>query len=248
MSGLTFDRVSVKNILKDITFTAKAGEVTALIGKNGSGKTTALRAVSGELKYKGRITVSGKDIDGIPARERARLVSLMPQMLPSPQITVRELVALGRFPHSGAYGALNGKDLETVDNAIKTADIEHIRDLRADTLSGGERKSAFLALLLAQDTPVVMLDEPTAHLDAEKRRALYSVMRALSREGRTVLCVMHDINDALDIGDKLILLDKGGLAFSGTPTSFHSSGLAESIFGLEKCTLTNNGGNYVYYI
>lgn len=248
MSALTFENVSVKNILHDISFTVETGGITALIGKNGSGKTTALRAAAGDVRYSGKITVKDKDISLFAPKERARLVSLMPQMLPSPHITVEELVRLGRFPYTGGYGTLSENDLKAVTRSLELAGISHMRRSLVDEISGGERQSAFLALLLAQDTPVVMLDEPTAHLDIGKRRKLHEIMRTMADSGKAVLCVMHDINDALDLGDKIILLDKGELVFSGTPTAFHSGEYAKDIFALEKCTLTKNGEDLTYYI
>lgn len=248
MSGLVFENVTVKNILHEISFAANKGEVTALIGKNGSGKTTTLRAAAGDIKYVGKIIAEDRELSLVSPKERARIVSLMPQMLPSPHITVEELVRLGRFPYAGAYGVPDEKDLAMVSESLRLAGISHMRRSFVDEISGGERQGAFLAMLLSQDTPVVMLDEPGAHLDVGKRRKLYEMMRTMSDRGKAVLCVMHDINDALSLCDKIILLDKGRPVFSGTPESFHSSGLAKDVFGLEKCTLTKNGEDCVYYI
>lgn len=247
MSELVFENVSVNNILHNVSFTVEKGRITALIGKNGSGKTTALRAAVGELKYGGKITVKEKELSLLAPKERARLVSLMPQMLPAPHITVGELVRLGRFPYTGVYGVPDDNDLEAVSRSLGLAGIAHMRRSFVDEISGGERQSAFLALLLAQDTPVVMLDEPTAHLDIGKRRNLYEMIRTMADRGKAVLCVMHDINDALDIGDKIVLMEKGATVFSGIADDFRASGLAEAVFSLRKYTLSDGVTEKIYY-
>ncbi len=242
--NLTFENVCVKNILDGVSFTAAGGKVTAMVGKNGSGKTTALRAAAGALKYDGRISAGGEDLRSLSARQAARLVSLMPQILPAPQITVRELVRLGRFPYSGGYGSISAADEEKVNEALKSAGAWELSARRVDRISGGERQRAFFALLLAQDTGAVMLDEADAHLDAERRRALNRGVRAMAEGGKVVLCVMHDINDALAIADKIILLDNGRLIFSGSSENFCENKYPENIFSLFPYELKDGGVIY----
>ena len=242
--NLTFENVCVKNILNNVSFTAASGKVTVMVGKNGSGKTTALRAASGALKYSGKITAGERDLLSVSAKQAAKLVSLMPQILPAPQITVRELVRLGRFPYSGVYGSLSSEDEKKVSESLERAGVSELSARRVDRISGGERQRAFFALLLAQDTPVVMLDEAGAHLDAEGKRELNRDVRAIADSGKTVLCVMHDINDALGIADKIVLLDKGKLIFSGDAKEFCEKEYPEEIFSLSPYELKDGGVIY----
>lgn len=224
-----------KKILENINLSFEKGTVTAVIGKNGSGKTTLLSAVAGLVKYDGQMTVQGKELTALPHKERARLLSLLPQTLPAPPITVEALAEMGRQPYLDLGQRLTAKDKETVSRAISDIGIEKLRNKQLDEISGGERQKAYLAMVLAQNTQVLLLDEPTTYLDAEYERELFSIIKRLKDErGKTVITVMHDLSSALEIADKVLLLNRGGVAFFGTSGECEKSGIIEESFGVQK--------------
>ena len=223
-----------KEILSDVSFTAETGKITILLGRNGCGKSTLLRAVSGSLAYRGKISVDGREIAALRPGQRARCVAVMPQMMRAPQMTVREFVGLGRQPYTGLCGILSPADHEKVEDVLGKTNLVPLADAYLPELSGGERQKAYFALLLAQDTPCLLLDEPGSHLDAEYNKALNRFLLSERERGKTVLAVLHDINQALEIADKIIVLHQRAVAFAGTPAAFADSFLPETLFGLCK--------------
>lgn len=236
---LEFSALSVtldhRDILTDISFAVKKGRITALLGKNGSGKTTLLRAVNQEIAYRGRIRIASQPTDALAPRERARHIALLPQILPKVDLTVGELIMLGRTPYLGLLSHPSSADREAVTTAMRDTGLLPLRERRVASLSGGERQRAYLAMLLAQSTPCILLDEPTTYLDADTRKQLLSLLGSLSRRHqKTVLAVLHDINDAIRIADDIALLAGGHLEFYGTVESFLEARLPETHFGLER--------------
>ncbi|MBQ2719597.1 MAG: ABC transporter ATP-binding protein [Clostridia bacterium] len=219
-------------ILSNVSFTLKKGSVTVLLGKNGSGKTSLLRCLSRELIPFGSITLAGDPLASLPPRERARRLGLMPQLLPPTDMSVRELCLLGRSPHRRLLSRLSRTDRAAVSHALEVTGLMPLAERSVHSLSGGEQRRAFFATLLAQDTPLLLLDEPTAHLDAAARRHLLSLVSRVAREeGRTVLCVLHELSDAVRLADRVLVLDNGQLAFDGTTAEFIASPLPEHHFG-----------------
>lgn len=223
-----------KEILSDVSFAAETGKITILLGRNGCGKSTLLRAISGSLAGRGLVRIDGQDIAKLRPGQRARCVAVMPQMMRAPQMTVREFVALGRQPYTGLCGILSPADHEKVEKVLEKTNLLPLADAYLPEISGGERQKAYFALLLAQDTPCLLLDEPGSHLDAEYNKALNRFLFSERERGKTVLAVLHDINQALEIADKIIVLNAGTVAFDGTPTAFADSSLPETLFGLRK--------------
>ena len=221
-----------KKIIDDISFTAKCGEITTLIGLNGSGKTTLLSSALNGHRYTGEILANGISVSSISRRELAKRISFMPQVLPSPNISTEALVSFGRSPHTSFSGILSPEDRQAVSIALKEMNIEHLSQRRVSTLSGGERQRAFFAMLLAQGTDIVMADEPTTYMDAHAKRELLSFLLSLKERGRAVITVLHDINDAIAISDKICLIDAGKLIFSGSAYEFAHSDLPHTVFGL----------------
>lgn len=232
-----FEHVSVrrenKTVLTDISFTLRRGKVTALLGKNGSGKSTLLSCVNRLCPYEGRILLNDRDLLHIPAPERARLVALFPQILPDTPFSVAQLASLGRTPHAGTFGSLTDIDLQKVQEAISLAGMTTFADRPCNTLSGGERQRAFLAMLLAQDTPLLLLDEPATFLDADAAKELYELIVTLARgHEKTVLAVMHDLSAAVNVADDIAILDGGSLAFFGTTEECLASHTIERVFSV----------------
>lgn len=231
--NLTVKYEKTHPVLRDISFEAKAGEITAVLGENGCGKSTLLRAVMGELPFEGQITLSGLDLGSCPPAERALQVSLLPQQLPAPALSVWETVALGRSPHTTH---LSGADSAMIDARLEELGISHLADRRTDALSGGERQKAFVAMLLVQDTPLLLLDEPTTYMDASFTARFFDILQKERERGKAILLVMHDLSDAFDVADRLVILKNGGVAFAGTPAEALAEGLPEKLFGLQRYT------------
>ena len=231
--NITVTYSKTHTVLRDISFCAKAGEITAVLGANGSGKSTLLRAIMNEIPYTGSVTANGNALADLSHAKRALQISMLPQHLPAPALTVWETVALGRTPHTTHLGA---EDRNIVDRALAELEIDHLRDRRTDLLSGGERQKVFLALMLAQDTPVLLLDEPTTYMDISFTDRFFQILRAERDKAKTILLVMHNLTDAFAVADSLLVLQNGGVAFSGTPNEALRQNVPERIFGVQQYT------------
>lgn len=235
---VTFDGVSAayygKSILENVSFSVESGSITALMGRNGAGKSTLIRCLMGEKRdYSGSILLDGENVRSIPRQEIARKVACLPQILPSPHVTVEELVAFGRTPHTPFLGQLSALDREKVAWAIHAVGMEGRENAFVDTLSGGERKKAFFAMTLAQDTPLLVLDEPTAHLDTASRFAFLQRIEEMgSNTGKTFLLVMHELPEVLSCAHRIGVLHEGALAFCGTPKDCLAAEIPERCFGI----------------
>ena len=229
----------VKNILSDISFKVNKGEICVIIGKNGSGKTTLLRAISSNVAYSGDLIISGTPLKDMKLTERAKMIASMPQALPIAPISVKELVSFGRHPYTGMTGLLVKADKEIVETAITETDIYHITDRNLSIISGGELRKAYFAMMLAQRCPILLCDEPTANLDTKHQKQILELLKKQKSKGNTVLCVLHDINQAIAIADRILLIDGGRLAFDGTPEELSANKIPEKYFGL---VLGNNYG------
>jgi len=205
--------------LDGVTLDVPHGGWTTLIGPNGAGKSTLLRAVAGLVAYGGAITVGGRDLRALPPRRRARLLASVPQspLLP-PDMTVGEYVLLGRTAHIGMLGRVGDADREAAAAAAERLDLGALAGRRLDELSGGERQRAVLARAVAQDAPVLLLDEPTAALDVGRQQEVLELVGELRAErGLTVLGAMHDLTLAGQYAERLALLDGGRLVAHGRP-------------------------------
>ena len=237
-------RLGSKTILKQVDFQAEAGQITVLLGRNGSGKTSLLRCLAmTQTRWQGQVTLDGCPLRSLTPQERSRRIALLPQVLPRPPITVRTLTSYGRQPYLGWGGQLSAADEQRVQRAMDEAEIAaHAEDLVCHC-SGGERQLAYFAMLLAQDTPVVLLDEPTASLDMEYRRVVYALLRRMKAEGKTVVLILHELADAVELADQICVLDQGTRVFTGTPEDFLISGLPQSVFGLCPKQVKDETGN-----
>lgn len=224
-----------RTVLDKISFSVETGSITAIVGRNGMGKTTLLRCLAGEKSdYAGEILLDGQTIRKLSYAERSVKLSYLPQELPAPQVTVRELVSFGRTPYTPFFGSLSQPDRQKVDWAIRAVGLEELAESLVDTLSGGQRKKAFFAMTLAQDTPLVVLDEPTAHLDAESRFAFLDLLERLRQEtGKTFLVVMHELPEVLQYAQHLVAIDRGNVCFCGTPRAFLEQAIPQRVFGVE---------------
>ena len=223
-----------KAVLSDVSVAFPAQRVTSLIGPNGAGKSTLLMAMARLLEpSSGMVQWQARDASRIPLAEYARHVATLRQ---SPgfnmRLTVEELVAFGRFPHS--RGALTDRDRQAIDEAIAFLSLEPLRHAFIDEISGGQRQMAFLAMTIAQQTDVLLLDEPLNNLDMKHA---VQIMRALRRlcdeQGRTVVLVIHDINFAVNYSDHIVALQNGALCFSGPAQDVVTESRMAALYGLD---------------
>ncbi|MBI6682311.1 Fe(3+) dicitrate ABC transporter ATP-binding protein FecE [Pseudomonas viridiflava] len=222
-------------IVQDLSFSPPPGKVTALIGPNGCGKSTLLKAFARILTPQaGSLSLDGKAYRDLSARDLARKVAFLPQVLPIPEgVSVRQLVAYGRSPHNSLWGRLSGADQHSVEQALQRMELETLADRPLSDLSGGQRQRAWLAMILAQDAAILLLDEPTTYLDISHQVELLDLMRALSAEGKTVITVLHDINQACRYADHLAVMQAGRLVASGTPGDVLNTELVCRVFDVQ---------------
>lgn len=225
-----------KQVLRDIGFHLPEG-VTALLGRNGSGKSTLLHCIAGALPFEGSVKLDGKELKGLPARERAKLLSILPQMLPSPDLPAEEVVGFGRSPYSAR---LSAAEREEVHAAMQRLGIGELATRRVSTLSGGEKQKVFLAMLLVQDTPLVLLDEPTTYMDLPFKSVFFSVLQELKEKKKTVLFVSHDLSDGIFACDHVLVLENGGIRFAGKKEECLNGCVLERAFGAARYEVEGN--------
>ncbi|MBI3910083.1 MAG: ABC transporter ATP-binding protein [Armatimonadetes bacterium] len=236
-ASLTLETVrfsyGAKPVLEGLDLHVPAGGMVALLGPNGSGKSTLLNLVTGVLRPRaGRVRIDSVDLAAIPPRVRARRIAMVPQMLSVPfAFTVREWVSLGRTPYLSPLGGERAEDKEAVARAMQQAQVEDLAERLVGEISGGERQRAALALALAQQPALLLLDEATAHLDVHHQMALLALVRHLNREeGLTVLAAIHDLNLAALWFDRLLLLHDRHLVADGPSAEVLRPELLESVF------------------
>ena len=214
-------------VLSDISQTLQAGRMVSLLGANGVGKSTILRTLSGFLPpLDGKVLLDGRDLSSLSPSQRARAISVvLTERVEVPYMKVKDLVGMGRSPYTGFFGTLSTEDKAIVDEAIEMVEIANLCERTVDTLSDGERQKALLAKALAQQTPVILLDEPTAYLDFHaKVSTLRLLLRLAHGLNKTVLLSTHDVEMAIQLSDELWIV-QGGHISTGTPTSLTEDGM-----------------------
>ncbi|MBI6721019.1 Fe(3+) dicitrate ABC transporter ATP-binding protein FecE [Pseudomonas syringae] len=222
-------------IVQDLSFSPPPAQVTALIGPNGCGKSTLLKAFARILTpQSGSLSLDGTAYGQLSANELARKVAFLPQVLPIPEgVSVRQLVAYGRSPHNSLWGRLSGADQHSVDQALQRMELDTLAERPLADLSGGQRQRAWLAMILAQDAAIVLLDEPTTYLDISHQVELLDLMRELSAEGKTVITVLHDINQACRYADHLAVMQGGRMVTCGAPSDVLTAELVCQVFDVQ---------------
>lgn len=219
IDGLTCG-YGTKVVLSDIDLEIARGEFAGIIGPNGSGKTTLLKTITRVIKpVRGNIYLEGKNIHRLDNKEVARKIAVVSQSAPAMAMTVREFVLLGRVPYYKNLQLFESKtDMMIVEKAMAMTDVIRLEDSLMSEMSGGEVQLAFIARALAQEPSLLLLDEPTAHLDITRQVSILDLIKKLNRQrGLTVIIVLHDLNLASEYCDRLILMDKGRVRNAGTP-------------------------------
>lgn len=242
MISLSLQKVSLgynrHPVLQDISFEAKQGEILGVIGPNGSGKSTLIRGISRTIQMiSGKIFLNGKDISGFHRLDLARMVAVVPQSPSLPEMfTAREIVMMGRTPHLGFLRYEGERDLGIVRKAMADTHTLELADRRVSDLSGGERQRLLIARALTQEPKVLLLDEPTAHLDINHQIEILSLIRKLcySQPLLTVMAI-HDLNIAAQYCSRLIMLNKGRVFCEGTPQEVIKTENIREVYGAEVC-------------
>ncbi|MEK6208498.1 MAG: ABC transporter ATP-binding protein [Chloroflexota bacterium] len=221
-------------VLHECSFSIGAGEIVAVVGPNGAGKSTLLRVLAGLLRpTAGTVALDGQTLTRMSRSALARRIAVVPQIFDTLfPFTVREVVALGRTARLGAFGRASADDVVAVDRAIDELELGPLATRRIDRLSGGERQRAVLAMALAQETEVLLLDEPTVHLDPAHQIATLELIRALAARRELAVCaVLHDLNLASSFASRIVVIADGRVAREGSPVEVLRADLVRAVFG-----------------
>lgn len=236
---LGYDKKIVAN---DLSVSIPHGELTVIIGPNACGKSTLLRTLSRLMQPQaGAVWLNGKQISEYATKEVARQLGLLPQSSTAPgDITVFDLVARGRYPHQRLFSRWSEEDQQAVDQAMRSTGVFELAEQPVDTLSGGQRQRVWIAMVLAQQTPLLLLDEPTTWLDITHQIDLLELMRQLNREnGHTLVVVLHDLNHACRYATHLIAMRDGKVVAEGAPKDIVTAELIEEVYGL-RCMIIDD--------
>jgi len=230
-------------VLDGVDLAVAEGEWVAVIGPNGAGKSTLLRAAAGLVSYAGSVRLDGDEASALSRRAIARRLAFVPQapLLPA-GMRVGEYVLLGRTAHVGPFGYESAGDLEAAGRALARLDLDALARRRLQTLSGGEQQRAVLGRALAQEAPLLLLDEPTSSLDIGRQQQALELVATLREQGDlTVLCAMHDITLAAQYADRLLVLSAGRLVAAGTPEEIASAELIAEHYGARVKVVAEGG-------
>ncbi len=209
------------DIIKNISFVLKKGEFLSILGRNGSGKSTLIKAIQGLLKnVSGKVSVEGKDLFSLKPHEIARKIAYVPQLHPlSFEFSVEEIILMGRYVYQKRFTGASSEDKNIIKEIMDLTATSHLREKKIAHLSGGERQRVFIARALAQDTPLLFLDEPSAHLDISYQVEIYQILKRLQKEKeKTILSAEHNINLAIPYSQRLLFLKEGSIHSLGPPS------------------------------
>ena len=242
-------KVSYKGtqVIDDLSLTLHSGEVCVLLGANGCGKSTLLKTLAGALQpQSGEVKLQNKCLSSYNARQRAKRLAFLPQNPTAPDgLTVRELVLLGRYPFRHPLLPAGKEDKSVVEQVLEQLDLHAIADKTLGSLSGGHRQRAWLGMALAQQSDILMLDEPTSFLDLAHQYELMQLIRQQNREqGKTIIMVLHDLNQAFEFADRLVFLKNGQIIADGSPVQTANSQLIQQVFGLQTVVMPHPEQNH----
>lgn len=225
-------------IIEDLSLRIPDGKVTAIVGPNGCGKSTLLAGLSRLHKLaKGAVLLNGQVIASQSSRDVARQLALLPQNTIAPEgLTVSELIRFGRQPHQGMFRQWSREDQDVVQTALKMTHLVDLADRPLESMSGGQRQRAWIAMAIAQSTPLLLLDEPTSALDLGHQIEVFELLRNLAAEGKTVVMVVHDLTSACRYADHLIAMHGGEVVAEGRPMDIVDPQLVERLYGV-RCVM-----------
>jgi iron complex transport system ATP-binding protein len=234
-------RIGDASIVRGVSLDVRRGEVLGLIGPNGAGKSTLLRAATGLLPLAhGTVEVAGAPLTQLDRRARAQAIAVVQQLPEAPStMRVAELVLLGRNPHLGLLARESAHDYSVAQDAMERAGCADLADRMLGTLSGGQRRRAFIARALAQEAPLLLLDEPTTNLDVQAQCEIFELVRDLAAAGAGVLVVVHDLTLAATYCDRLVLLANGSVVAEGAPSEVVTSAHVTRVYG-DRVTVIND--------
>ncbi len=234
-------------VLFDISAVFPSGKVTVLAGPNGSGKSTLVKTAANILRpIGGAVFADGRPIAQMAPREAAKKVAYLPQVRDVPDLTVGRMVLHGRFPHMGFPRSYTSEDREIVEDVLLETGLWEYRDRSVRSLSGGQRQKVYLAMALAQESDVILLDEPTTFLDISHQLETAALMRQLARRGRTVVMVLHDLSAAMEMADQMIILSEGHLAAAGSAEDIFRREIIPQVFQI-RFERVQTGDGWRYY-
>jgi iron complex transport system ATP-binding protein len=230
--------IGAKAIVREASLVLNAGELVALVGPNGAGKTTLMRALAGLIPALGSIMLQGKPLGTLTPRERARMVSYLPQghIFHWP-MSVESIVMLGRAPHGDAFSGASPDDRAAVAQAMATTETQIFAERAVTTLSGGEKARVALARALATRAPVLLADEPTAALDPRHQLVVMELLRNAAANGNAILAIMHDLTLAARFADRVLVMNEGRIVAAGTPAEALAPERLAAVFGIEAATV-----------
>lgn len=234
--------------LKPVSTDIEPGSFMVLTGPNGSGKSTLFSLINGLVKPTGgSVTVGGREITSIPARERARIMGMVPQINKITfDYTVEEMVAMGRYPYQGMFTGESKEDMEAVEQVIQRLELADYRRRSIQSLSGGEYQRVLLARVLVQQTDILLLDEPGNHLDLKHQTMLLNLLKEEVTHGKTVVAVLHDLNQVLYYADCGLLLKDGECVRSGIPGDFLTRSTIKEVFGVSMKEYRSGDGFVIF--
>lgn len=236
-------------VFHNVSLSFEQGEVLAILGPNGCGKSTLLRTVLGlHTQKSGQVLFDGVSSDQLTARQVAQRVAYLAQSRNVPNITARRMVLHGRFPRLSFPRHYRREDYDAVSKAMRDVDAADIADRSVQELSGGQRQKVYLAMVLAQETDTVLMDEPTTYLDVQHQLEVMKVARRLAEQGKAVVLVLHDLCLALRMADRIAILSDGKILQVGTPEDVYVSGVLDSVFRVRVCRVHTESGWQYYWV
>lgn len=235
-----------RRVLHGVSAAIPCGGLTVVLGPNGCGKSTLLKALCGLIPtQEGSVSLNGERLTGMPPGMLARRMAYLAQSRQIPDITARRLVLHGRFPYLSYPRKYRPQDEAIAQEAMEQLHIAHLAEENLKQLSGGQRQKVYIAMALAQQTPVILLDEPTTYLDVRHQLKLMQLARTLAQQGKTVVMILHDLPHALETADQLLLMEQGRIVMQGTPQELYGSGELDRVFGIRMgCVQTGRGDKF----
>lgn len=234
-------RYDMRTIAENLSIAIPDGSFTVIVGPNACGKSTVLRALSRLLAPSaGQVVLDGRQIGELPTKDVARRLGLLPQSAIAPDgITVADLIARGRYPHQSFFRQWSAADETAVAAAMAATRVADLSGRPVDELSGGQRQRVWIAMVLAQETPILLLDEPATFLDIAHQIELLDLLADLNRQGRTIIAVLHDLNHAARYASHLVVMKSGAIIAEGNPATIVTEPLIEAVFGLRSVIIAD---------